>query len=237
MADKPEILDPRYRTRAEAAPVVNRAVKHYRGMTQNAIRVMADLRTLQDRGVHLLYGENNFATWAVQTFDGMGASNVKQLTRAGGVALTLAKYKRLNLDKPEGVGVTGLRELSIVANAFGDEKMIEVFDTAAGMGEQDVSDKTVKAAMQLLMPPAAADLEIPEAVIDHEETEDDLTGDDGYDEDKYPPAIRERISRIQDLSWDLPESADEIALESAGLVKELAEGRPPDDSEWLNKGR
>jgi hypothetical protein len=118
MSVKGEILPEQYSSRSEARPVIQQALTHYREAKRATIQVMADLRRLQDRGVHLLYGERNFSTWAEQTFEGMSAGNVKQLTRAGGVALALEENGRLDLRKPSGIGTTGLRELSVISNEY-----------------------------------------------------------------------------------------------------------------------
>lgn len=235
------ILEPQYTTRAEAAPVVKRALRNYGQAKRTTLQVMADLRTLQDRGAHILYGEQNFATWVEQTFDGLNASNVKQLTRSGGVLLELDKRKLIDIygvkAKPAPVGVRGLRALSVVANTYGDDKMAEVFVTALGMVEdRDVSERTVQAAMQLLMPAAATDLEVPEALEVGEggESEEELTEpiDDGL-----PAATKERVQHIQDLSWDLPETAGELALEAVALEKELRGEELTEDERWLGSGR
>jgi hypothetical protein len=232
-----EVLDPVYTTRAEAAPVVNRALRNFRTAKRTTLQVMADLRTLQDREAHILYGERNFATWAEDTFDGLQASNVKQLTRAGGVALELQRRKLIDISKGAPIGSTGLRELSVVANTYGDDKMAEVYATALGMVEgRDISDRTVQAAMQLLMPPAATDLDIPEAAIAENEDEDELTAA-ADDEADVSEATAERIDRIRDLTWDLPETADELAGEVASLQRELNGETLDDDGKWLASGR
>lgn len=235
-----DILPPTYKSRSEAAPVLNRALKNFRTAKWTTLQVMADLRTLQDRGAHILYGEPNFAIWVSETFDGLQASNVRQLTRAGGVALELQSRRLIDISKIDGapVGTTGLRELSVIANTFGEDKMAEVFVTAIGIaGDRDVSDKTVKAAMRLLMPPAATDLEIPEALdIDPDgETEDDLSEEDENDE--MPKSMRERIDLIRDLTWDLPDTADALEQAVAAFQREL-KGQPLEgDEKWLESGR
>ena len=234
---KAEILEQAYTSRAEARADVNRAVRHYREAKRATIQVMADLRKLQDGGVHLVYGYKNFAAWAEDTFDGLYGSSVKQLTRCGAVAIDLEKAGRLDLDKPTGVGTTGLRELSVISNEYGVEKMVEVFDTAKGMleDERDVSETTVKAAMRLLMPPAPADLDIPEALEagGDGEDEEDLAGE----QDGLSEAMRERIERVRDLSWDLPQSSQELLYEMKMLEREKNGEPVPEDEEWLSKGR
>lgn len=229
-----ELLDAGITSRSEARRHIDAALKHYRTAKRATIQVMADLRRLQDNGVHLLYGEQNFSIWAENTFDGLAAGNVRQLTRAGRVALELERRKLIDLDKPEDyVGTTGLRELSVVSNDFGDDKMAEVFITARESVEdgKEVSGTAVKAALHLLMPPANPELVTPPAL-----REDDDEGD-GYEEDKQPPKVRELISRIQDLAWDLPESADELADANAQLKAELEGTDTANDDKWIASRR
>lgn len=236
MGQQVDIIPEQYSSRSAALPVVRQAQKHYREAKRATIQVMADLRRLQDGGVHLLYGEKNFATWAEDTFEGLSAGNVKQLTRAGEVALELERHKRLDLSNPKGVGTTGLRELSVIANEYGIDKMVEVFDTAKGMLDEgrEVSSTTVKAAMHLLMPPAEPRVEVPEALKDE---------DEGGDE--YNPALRtelqERINHLQDLLWDIgdgDESAYAEAMDAmTRLGRLLKDESTADDEAWLSSRR
>jgi hypothetical protein len=229
-----ELLDAGITSRSEARRHIDAALRHYRTAKRATIQVMADLRRLQDGGVHLLYGEQNFSIWAEHTFDGLAAANVRQLTRAGGVALELERRNLIDLDKPEGyVGTTGLRELSVVANDFGDDKMAEVFITARESVEdgKEVSGTAVKAALSLLMPPANPELVTPPALRDDDDE------DDGYEEEKLPAKIRELVSHIQDLAWDLPGSADELAEANKQLQAELANESTASDETWIASKR
>lgn len=240
MSQQVEVLSEQYSSRSAALPVVRQAQKHYREAKRATIQVMADLRRLQDGGVHLLYGEKNFATWAEATFEGLSAGNVKQLTRAGEVALELQRHKRLDLSNPKGVGTTGLRELSVIANEYGVEKMIEVFDTAKGMLDdgREVSSTTVKAAMHLLMPPPEPRVDVPDALAD--EDDDDESDDDSP---VIHTELQERISHIQDLLWDVAETNEgqeaytEAMEEMQRLGRVLRGEATPEDDEWLSSGR
>lgn len=235
MSPRQEILEAQM-TRQDARKLINQAVGHYRTAKRATIQVMADLRRLQDGGVHLLYGEQNFSVWAEKTFDGLAAGNVRQLMRAGAVALELDRRKLIDLNKPEGyVGTTGLRELSVIANDFGDDKMAEIFKEARESVEdgKEVSGTAVKAAMFRLMPPAKPELAIPEA-LDPEDDDDD----DGYDDDDNTPTkVRELIDRIRDLSYDLPESLSELEHTSAQLKAELAGVDTSTDEKWIASSR
>lgn len=235
MSPEQEVLEAAVASKSEARKMINQAVQHFRTARRATIQVMADLRRLQDGGVHLLYGERNFATWAEQTFDGLAAGNVKQLTRAGAVALELDRRKLIDLNKPEGIGTTALRELSVIANDYGNDKMVEIYKTARDMIEPDreVSSTTVKAAMTLLMPPPKDEnVDIPEAlepVEDEDEDEDES--------ERYSPKVRELIERIRDLSWDLPESTGELEETTAQLKRELAKGDSSEDETWIASKR
>src|SRR5271167_962309 len=149
-----EILDRAYTNKKEARTGIQQAVRHFREARRATIQVMADLRILQGKDVHVLYGYKNFSLWAEATFEGLAAGNVRQLTRAGAIALELDARGLIDLKDPKGIGTTGLRELSTVANEFGDDKMVEVFKTARDILEpgKEVSSTTVQAVMRLLMP-------------------------------------------------------------------------------------
>lgn len=232
-----EVLDPAFTSRTEAAPLLKQAQRHFQEARRATIQVMADLRQLQDRGVHLLYGEPNFSNWAAETFEGLSAGSVKQLIRAGGVALVLDKYGRIDLKRPQGIGTTGLRSLSVIANDYGNAKMLEVFDTAKGMVEdgKEISDTTIKAAMQLLMPAPAIELEIPESLPE------DPDQDDSESEEVVRSELEERISHIQDLLWDVgdgDENAYAEAMEEMQRLGRVIRGEAtPEDEAWLASGR
>jgi hypothetical protein len=225
-----EILGPPVQSRSEALPLIRQTVKHFRDARRATIQVMADLRRLQDGQVHLLYGEKDFAKWAEKTFDGLAAGNVRQLSRCGAVALELDRRGLLDLRRPEGVGTTSLRELSVIGKEHGTEKMIEVFITARDMLEPgvEVSGTAVKAAMQLLMPPAREDL--PQAF---DITEEDLQEDERFDS----PRIAELVERIRDLAWDLPATCDELAEANEQLKRELQGQSSESDQRWIEGTR
>lgn len=233
--DKIEVLDPQYTSRDEVEPTLTRALRNFHTAKRTTLQVMVDLSTMQDRGAHIVFGATNFATWVEETFDGLGASNVKQLTRAGAVAIELQRRGLIDVDAGAPVGTRALRELSVVSNTFGDDKMAEVYVTARGMVTgKDVSERTVKAALQLLMPPAPTDLSIPEALDagPDGEDEDDLR----EEEDGLTGAMQERLDRIRDLTYDLPDAWTEVNNEVQALGREIR-GETVEDEEWLGKGR
>lgn len=215
MSHEQEILGPAIRTREEAAPLIADATSHFRIARRATIQVMADLRRLQDGQVHILYGYKNFSAWAAQTFPGLAPGNVRQLCRAGAVALELDRRKLIDLREPEGVGTTGLRELSTVAGTYGDDKMAEIFSVARKMIEPGewVSATNVEAAMRLLMPPAT-----PEPPIESEAIEQLIEEDEDPD---HSPAVQELKDQITDLSWDLPDSLQDVLAACDRLAKLL----------------
>lgn len=206
MSPDPEILGPALRSKQEASILIRAAAEHFRVARRATIQVMADLRRLQDGQVHILYGYKNFSTWASDTFPGLNPNNVRQLCRAGAIALELDKRKLIDLNDPKGVGTTGLRELATVASTYGDDKMAEIFTTAKNMIEPGewVSGTNVEAAMRLLMPPAPVSEQIQadaQEVIDED-----------FDEPEYSPEVQELKDQIQDYAYDLPDSLADIKL-------------------------
>jgi hypothetical protein len=228
MTELPEILEPQWQSKEQAAVVFNRAQKHWTTGQAAMIQIMADLRILQDGGIHLLYGERNFATWAEQAFDGLSATNVKQLTRCGGVALELQRHGRLNLEKPVGVNGRGLRELSTVLKTFGLDVMLRAFDAARTASDRDVNDDRVRAVMQLLIQSPATELEIPAALpgADDEEEEED---DDPWSE-TINDELQETIEKIRDYLYELetddPIIFDRTLRELRGDLERLEKFRP-----------
>lgn len=206
MSPDPEILGPALRSKQEASVLIRAAAEHFRVARRATIQVMADLRRLQDGQVHILYGYKNFSTWASDTFPGLNPNNVRQLCRAGAIALELDKRKLIDLNDPKGVGTTGLRELATVASTYGDDKMAEIFTTAKNMIEPGewVSSTNVEAAMRLLMPPAPVS---EQAQADMQEVIDE-----DFDEPQYSPEIQELKDQIQDYAYDLPDSLADIKL-------------------------
>ena len=232
MTKQVEILDRAYANKKEARPAIQQATKHFREARRATIQVMADMRILQGKNVHTLYGYKNFSLWAEATFEGLAAGNVRQLTRAGAIALELNARGLIDLKDPKGIGTTGLRELSTVANEFGDDKMVEVFKTARDMLEpnKEVSSTTVQAAMRLLMPPAKEEEPTESETESEKEDDRDL-------EPLYSPKISELIGHIQDLSWDLPETADEIKDAAEQLKRELTKADTKQDQTWIESAR
>jgi hypothetical protein len=238
MTNHPEILDPQFTSKEEARPLVRQAQQHFKDAKRTTIQTMADLAALQDRGAHLLYGESSFVVWAVQTFDGIGESSVKQLCRTGRVALQLGKSDRLDLSRPTGIGTRALRELASVEGDFGTAKMIETYDTAKTLldGDRDMSEVTVKAALRLLVSGRTeqekVELEVPEALISED--------DDEYDENDPTPADTiafELTATLSDLSFDLPDTKTEM-MATLDTLKQHLEGESTDnDQKWIDSSR
>ena len=221
-----EILGPPLGSREQAEPLIRDAIIHFREAKRATIQVMADLRRLQDGQVHVLYGYANFSKWAEDNFQGLAAGNVRQLCRAGAIALELDRRGLIDLRDPKGVGTTGLRELSTVAGTYGDDKMAEVFVTAKGMidANAEVSGTTVESAMRILMPPAEP-VDVP--VVDYTDAQE-LEGDED-----------EQLDRIRDLSWEIPddEPMSELIQTILQLKREL-KGKVSDaDQDWLDSSR
>lgn len=244
-----EIIDPSFKNKQEARTTVRLALDHFNTAKQATVQVMADLSLLQDREANLVYGETNFAAWVEHTFDGIGESSVKQLTRCGRVARHLDAAGKINLKKSPvdgdyvGVGTRGLRELASIHGELGVDTMLRVYDQAAELVEdkRDISDLTVKAAMRLLVSGStdeqATDLDVSDALDDPDDVGDG-DEDDTLDTDPARPTlIAELVETINDLSWDLPESRDEMIDAIKQLQAEL-EGRSPDqDQLWIDSSR
>lgn len=229
-----EILGPPLGSREQAEPLIRDAIIHFREAKRATIQVMADLRRLQDGQVHVLYGYANFSKWAEDNFQGLAAGNVRQLCRAGAIALELDRRGLIDLRDPKGVGTTGLRELSTVAGTYGDDKMAEVFVTAKGMidANAEVSGTTVESAMRILMPPAEP-VDVP--VVDYTDAQE-LEGDE---DEQYSPKVNELLDRIRDLSWEIPddEPMSELIQTILQLKREL-KGKVSDaDQDWLDSSR
>jgi hypothetical protein len=229
-----EILGPPLGSREQAEPLIRDAIIHFREAKRATIQVMADLRRLQDGQVHVLYGYANFSKWAEDNFQGLAAGNVRQLCRAGAIALELDRRGLIDLRDPKGVGTTGLRELSTVAGTYGDDKMAEVFVTAKGMidADSEVSGTTVESAMRMLMPPA-------EPVDIHVVDSTDAQELEGDEDEHYSPKVNELLDRIRDLSWEIPddEPMSELIQTILQLKREL-KGKVSDaDQDWLDSSR
>lgn len=239
MSPNQEILPVAIKDRAEADAVVKIAIGHFREAKKATIQTMADLRRLQDVEVHTLYGYRNFAKWAEDTFEGLAASNVRQLCRAGAVALELDRRNLIDLDNPKGVGTTALRDLSTIAGTYGNDKMAEVFVTARQLLEggregrkTEISNVTIEAAMRLLMPPPAIEIaEKTDNLIDRAEKEEE------EDQTEHSDKVRELMDRIQDLSWDLPDTAEEVEETARQLRRQIEQEKNDDDQTWIEGTR
>ena len=236
MSHSQDILGPAITERAIARTLIQAAVTHFREARRATIQVMADLRRLQDGQVHSLYGYTNFAKWAEDTFEGLAAGNVRQLCRAGAVALELDKRGLIDLNNPKGVGTTGLRGLSVIAGTYGDDKMAEVFLTARNMIEPGewVSGTNVDAAMRLLMPPA----QVEQAVLDEQsQAEAEYEEDEEEEQTEYSARVNELMDRIRDLSWDLPGSTDDLEDATHQLKRQIAQEMTEGDQTWIDGTR
>lgn len=232
MSHHQEILPVAFRNKTESDPFVKQALGHYTEARKATIQVMADLRLLQDRDVHMLYGYTNFGRWAEDTFQGLAVGAVRQLCRAGAVALELDRRGLIDLKNPKGVGTTGLRELSVISKQHGDDRMAEVYVLAHGMlrGKDEVTNITVQAAMRTLLPPKVE----PEMNLDGP-TEDDLKAE-YEDEPATEKASKELelIEHIRDLTYDLPESLQELREAVEGLALERAQASVNKDQTWID---
>lgn len=229
-----EILGPAIQSRSEAQPLIRSAISHFKTAKRATIQTMADLRRLQDGQVHTLYGYKNFAKWAEDTFEGLSVGNVRQLCRAGAVVLELEKRGLVNTEKPEGIGTTGLRELSVVASTYGQDKMVEVFATAKDMaGDREVSGTNVEAALRLLMPPAADDIPVEQPVHEDDDEEDDEP------QTEYSAKCQELIDRVRDLAYDLPNQGAIGEMDQAlkQLAKEISAADVSEDQTWIDGAR
>jgi hypothetical protein len=230
MSPDQEILPPAITDRDVAEKLIKVANSHFREARRATILVMADLRRLQDGQVHILYGYSNFAKWAEWYLPGLKAGNVRQLTRAGAVALELDKRNLIDLENPKGVGTTGLRELSVIGSTYGDDKMAEVFVTARAMltDTSEVTNETVQAAMRVLMPPPKL-----AAIEKIEEGEREVEAEDDEPETEYSAKVTELIDQIRDLSYDLPETLQDVILASEALARQLASEKVHKDQQWI----
>ena len=239
MPPNQEILPPAIKDRAEADQLIKSALGHFREARKTTIQTMVDLRRLQDGDVHVLYGYRNFAKWCEDTFEGLAAGSVRQLTRAGGVVIELNRRKLIDIQNPKGVGTTALRDLATISGTYGNDKMAEVFITARqlleGGGEgrkTEISNVTVDAAMRLLMPPTQ-----PSQTLIDERGANGNEPDDDDDGTEYSDKVQELMERIQDLSWDLPESAEELEETARQLRRQVDSEKNSEDQTWLEGTR
>jgi hypothetical protein len=145
----PEVLPPTL-TKGEARSLQSSAKRHWRAVSRNALVFAAELCRLHDGGAHLVRGYDNFAIYAEHTFDGLTANAAKQLSRQGGVLLTLEHHNRVDLEQARlPVATTALRALSVVHNTFGERTMLSVYDRATRLRpDRAIVEQTVKAAMR-----------------------------------------------------------------------------------------
>ncbi len=99
MGPNVEVLEPSL-TKGQARSLESSARRHWRAASRNALVFAAELRRLHDGGAHLVRGFENFAVYAEQTFDGLSANAAKQLSRQGGVLLSLERRGRVDLGAP-----------------------------------------------------------------------------------------------------------------------------------------
>ncbi len=146
-----EVLPPAL-SKGAARSLESSARRHRRAASRNAPVFAAELRRLQDGGAHLVRGYDNFAVYAEQTFDGLTANAAKQISRQGGVLLSLERHGRVELDgRTLPVASTALRALSVVDNSFGESTMLAVYDRAIVLRPgRAIVEQTVKAAMREL---------------------------------------------------------------------------------------
>jgi len=233
MNGKQEILGPAITDRGQADIMVQHAVSLFNEAKRATIQVMADIRRLQDRQVHTLYGYGDFGRWAADTFEGMKAGNVRQLARAGAVALELDRRKLIDLDNPKGVGTTGLRELATIAGKYGNDHMASVFITCVSLIDgtsREVSGSVVEAAMRLLMPVPVVELESGLAGTPDVEIEDEP-------DTEYGEKVQELIEHIRDLSYDLPESLAELHDAIKQLTRQFLVEKADVDQQWIEGTR
>jgi hypothetical protein len=229
-----EVLGPAL-SRSETLGLERHATKLYETGQRTVVQFAADLYKLQEGQAHILRGFTNFGEYASTRFEGLGAVNAMQIARQGRVLLVLEKAGRINIDKGENLpGTTGLRALAKILKDLGADTMVAIHDRAALSGK--VTDERVAAATAELIAPQVHELG---AGVDEAPTEDDEDEDEenGYDDDKMPPKVRELIEYIRDLSWELPGSAEDITKATERLKDEIANADTSEDSKWIESKR
>jgi len=202
-----ELLPPAL-TKGEARSLESLARRHWRAASRNALVFAAELRCLHDGGAHLVRGYDNFAIYAEHTFDGLTANAAKQLSRQGGVLLTLEHHRRISLDQPTlPIATTALRALSVVHNTFGENTMLAVYDRAIELRPgRAIVERTVRAAMRELDAPPGATPKLHAAPMEHPHpNEDDL-------EDLEDQLPSEEISELVDRLDILRRHVDDLRL-------------------------
>lgn len=228
-----ELLPPAL-TRQDVLSHERKATKLYETGQRTVVQFAAELARLQDGQAHLLRGFTDFGEYAADRFEGLSARNAFQISRQGRVLLVLERAGKINIDKAENLpGTTGLRSLAKLLKDLGEETMIAIHDKAAESGK--VTDERVAAATASLIAPVLHELGAgmdEAATVDPEEDEED----GGY-EDEYPPKVRELIEQIRDLSWDLPQSADQLKDTTERLQAELKGENTKEDQKWVDSKR
>jgi len=188
-------------SRGQVRSLESSAKRHWRAAARNALVFAAELRRLQDGGAHFVRGFDNFGHYAEHTFEGLTANAAKQLSRQGGVLLTLQRAGRVDLESASAVPVatTALRALSVVHNNFGEQAMLGVYDRAIELRPgRVIVEQTVKAAMRELhagIEPAALGARAG-ADVESESVDSDLDEDD---EDGLSEELSELVDRLEVL--------------------------------------
>jgi hypothetical protein len=206
-----EVLPPTL-TKGEARSLETSAKRHWRAAGRNALVFAAELRRLHDGGAHLVRGYDNFAIYAEHTFDGLTANAAEQLSRQGGVLLTLEHRSRIELEQPRlPVATTALRALSVVHNTFGERTMLSVYDRATRLRpDRAIVEQTVKAAMRDLDAVAPTRRALPGLAPPDQESGGDPEPDDLEDLDDELPS--EEISELVDRVDILRRHLDDLRL-------------------------
>lgn len=191
-----EVLAPAL-SKGQARSLESAARRHWRAASRDALVFCAELRRLQDGGAHLVRGYDSFAVYAEQTFDGLTAAAAKQLSRQGGVLLTLEREGRVSLDgRALPVATTALRALSVVQNSLGERVMLAVYDRALELRPgRAIVEQTVKAAVAELEPVAVTPRVLPDGPGAEPELDDE--DDEPYGELSEP--VSELVDRLDVL--------------------------------------
>jgi hypothetical protein len=194
-----ELLPPAL-TKDETRTLETAARRHWRAASRNALVFAAELRRLHDGGAHLVRGYDNFARYAEHTFDGLTASAAKQLSRQGGVLITLEEHGRLDLgERRLPVATTALRALSVVHNTFGERTMLKVYDRAVKLRPgRVIVEQTVKAAMGDIGAAIPRQATLPTLELAEARAEDTVDIDDLNDEESSEE-VNELLDRLDVL--------------------------------------
>jgi len=215
----------------ETDRVERRAVSLYGTAQQTTVQFAAELRRLQDGGAHLSRGYANFGEYAEHTFEGLTKVNAQMISRQGAVLLILEANGRIKLEgKGENLpGTTGVRVLAKLLKEYGQDTMLQIYDRAAENGKV-LEANVVAAQRELLTPPVHELGEGAKPEVEPDEGEDDWS-------EGHSDKVQELIDNIRDLSWNLPESADELSEAIERLKAEVANESTSEDQQWLNSKR